>query len=108
VSATAFGDLSSGTRLNATKSPKTPMKVDRPLSAPGIGHSQANARIAMLDMPNNTISNIPSDLSFIIFSLPLKFLSQVKRKRSHLVSGILRKIKKRGLKPLLDTPIIFD
>jgi len=28
----------------------------------------------MLDMPNNTIRNMPSDLSLIAFGLPLKFL----------------------------------
>jgi hypothetical protein len=81
TSVLVLADLSSGIRLNATSSPETPMKVARILSSPGIGHSQANTRIVMLDMPNNTISNIPSDLSLIIFSLPLKFLSLSKTKK---------------------------
>jgi hypothetical protein len=81
TSVLVLADLSSGIRLNATSSPETPMKVVSILSSPGIGHSQANTRIVMLDMPNNTISNIPSDLSLIIFSLPLKFLSLSKTKK---------------------------
>jgi len=64
-------------RVNAIKRPPMPMKVVRILSEVIIGCSHARIRIAMPDMPNNTIRNMSSDLSLIAFSLSLKSASTI-------------------------------
>ena len=66
-------DLNRSDRIDATRSPTEPMRVVRILSDSGIGRNHASIRIAMPDIPNNTIRNILSDLSIIVYSFPSKF-----------------------------------
>jgi len=71
-SAPVFVDLSSNALVNAIKIPVEPMKVAMILSEADIGHNHANIRIAIPDIPNTVIRNMPSDLSFIAFGLPFE------------------------------------
>ena len=66
--------LSISTCVKATNSPVEPAKIAVILSDCNVGHSHASIRTAMPEIPNNTISIMPSDLSLIILRLPLKLL----------------------------------